>query len=52
MSLVPAELLLAASAVFTIIKIASEQQQQARQKPVPVRVEEEPLRSADEQCSE
>jgi hypothetical protein len=41
MSLVPAEILLAAAAVFTVVKIAAEQQQMKR-KPIRVRVEEQP----------
>jgi len=40
MSLVPAEILLAATAVFTVIKIAAEQQQELARKPVRVRVDD------------
>jgi hypothetical protein len=50
MSLVPAELLLTAAAVFTVIKIAAEQQQSQR-KPVRVRGEEEPEQRADEEAA-
>lgn len=46
MSLVPAELLLALAAVFTVVKIAAEQQQSAR-KPVPIRDEVEEDRTSD-----
>jgi hypothetical protein len=49
MSLVPAELLLTAAAVFTVIKIAAEQQSQ--RKPVRVRGEEEPEQRADEEAA-
>ncbi len=40
MSLVPAEILLAAAAVFTVIKIAAEQQQLSC-KPIHVRTDDE-----------
>lgn len=46
MSLVPAEFLLAAAAVFTVIKIAAEQHQLER-KPVRVRDEKEEQRAAE-----
>ena len=52
MSLAPAELLLAATAVFTVIKIAAEQQQQVARKPIPVRAEEEKRRLSEESDSE
>jgi|GEM_PF-4334134 len=45
MSLVPAELLLAAAAVFTVLKIAAAEQQQSERKPVRVRADDDEARA-------
>ena len=50
MSLVPAELLLAAAAVFTVIKIVAEQQLVDR-KPIPIKIEDDEQRVKEEETS-